>query len=420
MLSVLAHNVGADSLPAPGWLLGYLGAVVVLGTAAWLRGGWTTARLTRPSGDDDGATRDAAAPRVGGWPLVGQLAGLALLVGTFVAAVVGPDSAAENVATLAVFRIWFYALPLLALLAGDVMRVINPFQPIVAAVERVTGRHGDAAEAPPWTGALLLFGFAWVYLAYHRPDSPRAVAVTLAVYTLAAVAGGLRWGRGWLATGEGFGAVSAALAGATGRRAPRVPGVLALAVVFVGAVVFDGLATTEWWLEVRGGRSGWERTMLDTVGLVWMTAIVAAAALVALRVAEQPRDDEADDGAPVRLAALVGLGLVPLAATWYLADNLPLLLAEGQSFLALVSDPIGRGWDLFGTYDMTIDYTIATADWVQWAQLAALLAGHVGAVVLVHDGALGRLGRRRGMRATWTMAGAAALSFVVAALLVLR
>ncbi|HJR26999.1 MAG TPA: hypothetical protein VJ804_16085, partial [Acidimicrobiales bacterium] len=119
------------------------------------------------------------------------------------------------------------------------------------------------------------------------------------------------------------------------------------------------------------------------------------------------------------LAVLLGLALVPIGATWFLADNLPPVLAEGQSFLALLSDPLGEGWDLFGTIDMTIDYTLASADWVQWVQLVALLGGHLGAVVLVHDGALARVGRRRGMRVTWTVAAAAAASFVAAALLVL-
>jgi hypothetical protein len=415
MLSVLAHNVGADSLPAPSWLLGYLGALVVLGAAAWLRGGWTTPRLAAAAAPEP--TEAEGAPDPGRWGLLGWTVGLVLLALTLVAAIVGPDEAAANISTLAVFRVWFYALPFFALVLGDVLRAVNPFQPIVAVLERVTGRTGDPDGAPPWTAAVFLFGFSWVFLAHHSPDSPRIVAVTLAVYALAAVAGGLRWGRGWLATGDGFGAISAGLARATGRTAPRPPGLLPLAVVWIGAVTFDGLSQTDFWVEVLGTTEGWHRTMLNTVGLVWMTAIVAAVALVALRVAEAGGRDE-DERPAVSLAALLGLALVPLAATWFLADNLPPLLAEGQSFLALLSDPLGKGWDLFGTYDMSIDYSIAQDDWVQWAQLVGLLAGHVGAVVLAHDGALALLGRRRGMRVTWTVAVAAAASFVTATLLV--
>jgi hypothetical protein len=419
MLSVLAHNVGADSLPAPSWLLGYLGALAILGAAAWLRGSWTTARLGVAPADEPDAWDDAL-PAASRWGLVGQLVGLALLALTFAVAVAGPDEPATNVARLAVFRVWPYALPLLCLALGDVLRVLNPIRPIVAAIERTTGHRGSADGAPPWTAAVFLAAFWWVYLAYHSPGSPGVVAVVLAAYSLAAVAGGVAWGQGWLASGEGFGAVSAAVGRLTHRRtAAPVPGVLALAVVWLGAAVFDGVSTTSWWVDVLGTRTGWSRTLLNTVGLVWMTAIVAAVALAALRVAEA-RAADGDDGASApSLVRLLGVAAIPIAAAWYLADNLPLLLAEGQDFIALVSDPFGKGWDLFGTIDLSIDYTLATADWVQWVQLAALVAGHLAMLVVVHDGAIARLGRRRGMRVTWTMAGVAAASFVGASMLVL-
>ena len=93
---------------------------------------------------------------------------------------------------------------------------------------------------------------------------------------------------------------------------------------------------------------------------------------------------------------------------------------EGQNFFILLSDPSGRGWDLFGTIDHTINYRIVTAGWVRWVQLGSLLVGHIVAVVLAHDGALRVLGRRRGMRVTWTATAVSAVSIVSAALLVLK
>ena len=72
-----------------------------------------------------------------------------------------------------------------------------------------------------------------------------------------------------------------------------------------------------------------------------------------------PRRADADDGpagSRLGLAAALGVALVPLAIGWFIAHDLTLLLFEGQNFLALLSDPLGRGWDLFGTIDRTIDY----------------------------------------------------------------
>jgi hypothetical protein len=236
------------------------------------------------------------------------------------------------------------------------------------------------------------------------------VAVLLVAYTAAAVAGGLRWGRAWLRTGEAFAGISHAVGHLVRRRdAPHPPGLLALAVVWIGATAFDGVSSTSFWIDLEGSSSGWSRTAVNTVGLVWLTAVAAAVVLLALRLLAEPAGSR-----------LLGLALVPVALVWFVAHDVTFLLFEGQNFYALLSDPLGRGWDLFGTIDHTIDYRVVTAGWVRWLQLGALLVGHTTAVVLAHDGALRILGRRRGMRVTWATAGVAALSVVGAALLVLR
>src|SRR5690606_20484864 len=96
-------------------------------------------------------------------------------------------------------------------------------------------------------------------------------------------------------------------------------------------------------------------------------------------------------GDPLRsddLRARLGVGLVPVALAWFVAHDLTLLLFEGQNFIALLSDPIGRGWDLAGTISQTVDYGLAQAAWVPWVQVTAVLGGHVAAVVVSHDVAL--------------------------------
>jgi hypothetical protein len=114
----------------------------------------------------------------------------------------------------------------------------------------------------------------------------------------------------------------------------------------------------------------------------------------------------------------LGVALVPLATGWFIGHDLTLLLSEGQNFYALLSDPLGEGWDLFGTFNHTIDYRLITGRWVGWTQLVLLAAGHVATVVVFHVTALGLLRRRSAMRATWTMATVAAGSIVASALLV--
>ncbi len=424
-----AHAVGGGELPAPPWLLAYLGAALVLATAVTLRSTWPRHRLRGFVGE--------ASPPVDGPALSlhpGHVVGLALLALVVVAALVGPDSSAANVAPVAVLVIWWVGLPLLSLAAGDVMRAVNPFVPVVALLDRRRPRavRADGDAAPAWTSAAFLFAFAWFFIGYHAPGSPRALAVFLVLYAAAAVAGGLLWGRGWLATGEGFAGLSAAIARLTPwrrRNGSPAPGVATLMAVWLGTSGFDAFTSTPFWADVVGTTRGWERTLLNTVGMVWIIAIVGGTYLLAVRLADRGRashDDDlaGDDGgaaaaASRALPARLGMALVPLALGWFVAHDLTLLLFEGQNFRALVSDPIGEGWDLFGTFNDTIDYSIVEQAWVRWVQLSALAAGHVMAVVVAHDTALGLLPRRTAVRVTWAVGVAAAASIVASALLVL-
>lgn len=405
---MLAHSVGGGALPAPPWLLSYIGIAFVFGTAAVLRATWPSPRLTdlTDTGDRDD----------GGMGL-GHVVGLLVFAATLGVAVAGPDSSAANIAPVAVLVVWWVSLPIACLFLGDVMRAINPFVAAVTLLQRV--RRPDAArpEAPAWTSAAFLGAYSWYFLAYHRPGSPRSLAVFLGAYALVAVGGGLRWGRAWLTTGEGFGGLSATVARIGLRRpAGRAPaGTTALMIVWLGGTAFDSFSNTTFWVDILGTSRGWSRTLLSTVGLLWLTAIVAGAFLAVVWVAERGRAVDP----PVRLAAPLGVALVPLATGWFLAHDLTFLLFEGQNFYALLSDPLGRGWDLFGTLDHPLDVGLVQSSWVRWAQLVLLVTGHVASVVVLHDVALGLLRRRPAMRATWAMATLAAGSITAAALLVL-
>jgi hypothetical protein len=412
---MLAHAVGGDPLSLPGWLVGYLGVALVLATAAALRATWPRAR-----GEAEPVERPAAPP-LG----PGHVVGSVLYAGTVALLFAGPDHTSASFAFWLVVVVAWVGLPIVCLLAGDVLRVLNPFALPAAALgsRRADGRSDprpDEVGSPPaWTAAAFLAVWTWYLLAYHD-QTPTSLGVLLVVYAALAVAGGVRWGSAWLHTGEAFGAISAAVGRVGlrggGRRTVPVAGTVALAVVWIGATAFDGFTYRTWWQEVLGTSTGWARTFLSTVGLVWITAIAGGLFLAVVRLAERGQRER---DAERRLAEPLGWALVPMAVAWFLGHELTLLLAEGQSAYALASDPLGRGWDLFGTITYAIDYSIATQTWVAWVQAALVAAGHVGAVVALHELALERLPARAAMRTTWAMAVVASASIAAAALLVL-
>jgi hypothetical protein len=194
------------------------------------------------------------------------------------------------------------------------------------------------------------------------------------------------WGPIWLRRGEGFGALSSALAAA--RRAgvgrPRAgeggvaaTGLVPLVAVWLGALVFDLFSGTRAWVDLAGVTGGWERTarasacLAAAVALAW--GAVAGTAWLAGGRAPSPAG---------RRAVVRAAGLAWLAATAgaFLAHGLTLLLVDGQLALALASDPFGRGWDLLGTATRTIDYSPLSTGLVGTVQLALATGGAVGGV----------------------------------------
>src|SRR2546426_12408364 len=82
------------------------------------------------------------------------------------------------------------------------------------------------------------------------------------------------------------------------------------------------------------------------------------------------------------------------------------LLYNGQAISYLASDPLGKGWDLFGTAGNGINYGVITATGIWYGQVTALVTGHVCGLVLAHDRALSVYARLRdaGRSTDWMLA----------------
>jgi hypothetical protein len=91
---------------------------------------------------------------------------------------------------------------------------------------------------------------------------------------------------------------------------------------------------------------------------------------------------------PRELARLFAHSLVPIAFAYVLAHYFSFLAYQGQAMGFLLSDPLGKGWDLLGTADQTIDYGVVSANGIWYVQVGSLIVGHVAALVLAHDRAL--------------------------------
>jgi len=70
------------------------------------------------------------------------------------------------------------------------------------------------------------------------------------------------------------------------------------------------------------------------------------------------------------------------------AHYFSLIAYQGQATAYLASDPLGKGSDIFGTANATINYGVISATGIWYVQVGALIIGHVCGLILAHDRAL--------------------------------
>ncbi len=426
----LAHGVGGrGDLPIPAWTAGWSGAVVLAVSFAVLGMSWRRPRLRALAAGR--ALPGLGAPAaVAGWVL--RLAVLALAVVVVTAGFVGRDTTTANLAPVTVYVMLWVGVPLTSALLGPWWRAVSPFETVGRMVDGV--RRRTPAEAPGWLSSgwvalVPISGFHWLELAYHDGASPRVLGWWALLYTSGLVV--LAWRFGWASArkAECFGVLFDMVAAmapvhreADGRwrlRAPFVgvadldtsPAQVAVLLAAVGGTAFDGVSRTSWWGDLAVGRTGWDLTVFRSVGLVWVAMVVGVAFHFAGRMGGRLTGDTG-------FATRFGASLVPILIGYDLAHYFSLLLLEGQGFRARLSDPYGRGWDLFGTVTDPIDWTLVSTTTVGWIQIGAIVGGHLVAVVVAHDRSVELWKPATALRSQYTMLAVMA-AYTVAGLVLL-
>ena len=291
-----------------------------------------------------------------------------------------------------------------------------------------------------WPAVLVFAGFAFLETVVADSAGPRVLGWILVGYTVYNLAGMFLFGRDvWLRNAEGFTLVFGFMArfSVTEVRAPvsvcedcssngqchsaatdcvdcyecyglatreerewnlrppvaglnRLGHVSAAAVVLVvlllSTVSFDGLsATPEWlifatWFELQW--RGWgsdAANLMGVLGLPVLFGILFAftCSLMTL-IARRPTP------AATELVKAFAFSLLPIALAYHFAHFVGFLFVNGQRFIVLVSDPFGRGWDLFGTADAIINIGILSPTFIWYFSMLAIVIGHIAGVYLAH------------------------------------
>jgi hypothetical protein len=194
-------------------------------------------------------------------------------------------------------------------------------------------------------------------------------------------------------------------------RLEPLPGTVAVLCVLIGTTSFDGASNGVLWVDLAprlqdaftdlGLSITGANQLAFTVGL--LASIAAIAAIYALGIFGMRTVDPRRSGR--ELARSFAHTLVPIAFAYAIAHYFSLLVFQGQALIYLASDPLGTGANLLGTANTQVDYGLIAPSAIWYVQVAALILGHVGGLVLAHDRALAvfRGDRRAAVRSQYWM-----------------
>lgn len=320
------------------------------------------------------------------------------------------------------WTIWWIGFIALQGLLGDLWRWLNPWTGPVSILQKTLNIR-PFLRFPTGVGhsvAILTFmSFAAFLLADPAPADPERLARVVGAYWLFTLLAILAFGPRWLRRAEGLSVVLRAYArmGVFGRkgnrfavgipgwqalnlRAPTI-GIAVLMLLMLGSGSFDGLNETFWWLGLIGvnplefpGRSAVITQNLTGLVLanIWLISAYAMAIWLGLALIKST--------VPLsRGFCLFAPSILPIALGYHIAHYFPSFLVDSQYALSVVTDPMGTGADFLqlGTYYVTTGF-FNSQDSVRliWlTQAAAVVGGHILAVMLAHAIALRHFGTTR-------------------------
>jgi hypothetical protein len=368
----------------------------------------------------------------------------------------GDQSPTRNLAPTFIWVAWWVGLAYLSALVGNLWAVINPWSALFAWGETRLGwrplRLRYPAQLGVWPAVGLFLAFAWIELIYTGRSIPARLGHLILAYSALTWAGMAFFGRRtWLRHADPFATAFAVLArfaptevrvtdreacrrcgvacatrdgacldcgacfdrAAPARRAWNLrafgagllntgdvsPSMVAFVLALLSTVTFDGFTATPAWASLEGrlyaaleALGDARLTFIGTLGLIAFPLLFGLVYVGFARWMAWMGGDQLSTGTVARLFVL---SLVPIAIAYHLAHYFTYLLIQGQLLIRLASDPLGFGWDLFGTARYRPDIGIVGARAVWYTAVVAIVVGHVIAVYVAHVVALREYRDRR-------------------------
>ena len=354
-----------------------------------------------------------------------RLVVLMLFAWVGLALALGQDRLTNPVFGFVYVWVWVGLVPL-SLVFGHVWRATNPLRTVhdglcrLAGIDSRSGLLWLPERLGVWPAAVGLFGFAWLELVQPNQTTLAVLRLWVLGWLLVMIIGAVVFGQRWIGAADPFETYAGTVAELSPWwREPAVlrlvnplahlarwsppPGTVGVVSVLLGSTAFDSFTNTTWWIGTVQSSSispvWWETVgLLTMIGIVLLSFSAAAAWMSRYPAARRARVS------PGEATRLMSASVVPIVVGYAVAHYATLLVIEGQRTAINLSDPLGRGWNVFGTAGLEVSPAIASYPTaVALLQLGAIVTGHLLGIVSAHERAVSLLRPEAALQGQWPM-----------------
>jgi hypothetical protein len=335
------------------------------------------------------------------------IVGIFIFITSIYIAFFGSADYSQNAVPGLFWAVFLLGIAYISTVIGGLWRSLNPFEGLVRSCLRIIKRSEGIIEYPRWLGyypALIwFFCLLWLELLSGGYAAIPAVLGGVCVgYFCISLIGSYVFGvNAWFTYADFFNVFF----GFIGRCAPFqlrenglqvvAPGenlisespahssALLFILLMLSSTAFDGLQDTQiWWnilyaYPIQMNMYTVEKLFVlassPFLFLSFFWLMVSAMKYVA-RLSQ----------ATTTLMLRYAYSLIPIAIAYNVAHYFTFLVNEVQLLAAQLSDPLGRGWDLFGTVHHKVNIGLIGAETVWYIQCWAIVVGHVFATYVAH------------------------------------
>ncbi len=334
---------------------------------------------------------------------------LLFLITLIIFGYIGSRDPLANPLSLFIWSVWFMVMPVIQIIFGNVWAFLNPwygFGRLFFKNKILFKLDQNYSLVFSSVGFLLFSLFMLVDIA---PDDPDRLANIVTIYLLVNFIFMKIFGVDWLKNGECFTSFYRLLSklswiwikegkiyvGFFGSQLKDINTFPPMSVLFLSIILatlsFDGLNETFLWFKIINvnplefyGRSS--VVIENSSGLIFFAILLFLIFSITIFLGHKFINEK------VTFKNIIGINsiaLLPIALAYHIAHYLTSFLVNIQYSYKVASDPLNNGMDLLnlGDFNVTTSFfnTIETVKLIWFIQAAAIVIGHVIAVLLAHS-----------------------------------